>query len=166
MPRKKKDGRFINYYVDKTIYDRLEQYAQDKSQTMTAALERILDEYLTRYEVENARLQRYCPACHMLVKGSRCPACGRTWLEVPGPEDYCFLTEKDAIWSGVLEDCLRQQAIPVIRQNTMGAGLTSKTGMMMERTKFYVPYSRYAEAAQLEQELFSAASGEEATDGE
>ena len=48
MPRKKKDGRFINYYIDRTIYERLERFAEDKSQPMTAALERILEDYLTR----------------------------------------------------------------------------------------------------------------------
>ena len=45
MPRKKKDGRHINYYIDRMIYERLEEYADEKGQTMTTALERILKHF-------------------------------------------------------------------------------------------------------------------------
>ena len=50
MPRKKKDGRFINYYIDRHIFERLERYAHAKGQQMTTAIERILLEYLDKYE--------------------------------------------------------------------------------------------------------------------
>lgn len=53
MPRKKKDGRFINYYIDRKIFERLEHYAHAKGQQMTTAIERILLEYLDRYEAAN-----------------------------------------------------------------------------------------------------------------
>lgn len=48
MPRKKKDGRFINYYIDRHIFERLEQYAAEKGQQMTTAIERILEDHLDR----------------------------------------------------------------------------------------------------------------------
>ena len=32
MARAKKDGRFINYYIDREIYDRLKRYAEEKGQ--------------------------------------------------------------------------------------------------------------------------------------
>lgn len=156
MARKKKDGRFINYYIDRLIYERLERYAEDKGQNVTAALERILDESLTRYEQEAASVERYCPNCHVLVRAPRCPICDRKWLEPPLPEDYCFLCEKDSVWAGVLEDCLRQNGIPCLTQNTLGAGLTSKMGTMLERTKFYVCYAHFRQAQALEEELFQA----------
>ena len=156
MARKKKDGRFINYYIDRLIYERLERYAEDKGQPVTAALERILDESLTRYEQEAASVERYCPNCHVLVHALRCPVCDRKWLEPPMQEDYCFLGEKDSVWAGVLEDCLRQNGIPYLTQNALGAGLTSKMGTMFERTKFYVRYAHYRKAQELEEELFQA----------
>ena len=156
MARKKKDGRFINYYIDRTIYERLERFADDKSQQMTAALERILDDYLTRYEAEISQVERYCPNCHVLVRSTRCPICDKKWLDKPSPDDYCFLAEKGAIWSGVLEDCLKQNSIPYLTQNTMGAGLTAKAGSMFETTKFYVRYAFYQQAKELEEELFTA----------
>ena len=156
MARKKKDGRFINYYIDRLIYERLERYAEDRGQPVTAALERILDESLTRYEQEAASVERYCPNCHILVRAYRCPVCDRKWLEPPLPEDYCFLAEKEALWAGVLEDCLRQNGISYLTRNTLGVGLTSKMGNLLERTKFYVRHADFRKGQELVEELFQA----------
>lgn len=49
MPRAKKDGVYINYYIRKDVKDKLEQYCDEVGQTATMAIERILDEYLTEY---------------------------------------------------------------------------------------------------------------------
>ena len=57
MPRKKKDGRHINYYIDCMIYERLEEYADEKGQTMTMALERILKDLFERTETEQTGKQ-------------------------------------------------------------------------------------------------------------
>ena len=45
MPREKKDGRFINYYIKREVYEALKKYAEEKGQTITTALERILEDY-------------------------------------------------------------------------------------------------------------------------
>ena len=42
-----KDGRYINYYIDR---ERLKKYADDRGQTMTIAIERILKAYLDEQE--------------------------------------------------------------------------------------------------------------------
>lgn len=52
MPRPKKDGRHINYYIDRMIYERLEEYADEKGQTMTTALERILKQFFDKTDEE------------------------------------------------------------------------------------------------------------------
>ena len=52
MPRPKKDGRHINYYIDRMIYERLEEYADKKGQTMTMALERILNQFFDKNDEE------------------------------------------------------------------------------------------------------------------
>ncbi len=46
MAKPKKDGRHINYYLDRQVYKALESYAEEKGQTMTMALERIVRDYL------------------------------------------------------------------------------------------------------------------------
>ena len=55
MPRKKKDGRHINYYIDRMIYERLEEYADKKGQTMTMALERILKQFFDKADEEKRK---------------------------------------------------------------------------------------------------------------
>ena len=57
LPRKKKDGRHINYYIDRMIYERLEEYADEKGQTMTMALEQILKDLFVKSETEQAEKQ-------------------------------------------------------------------------------------------------------------
>lgn len=164
MPRKKKDGRFINYYIDRTLFERFEQYAEEMGQPMTTALERILEEHLDRYDaqkMEKWKVPKLCPSCRLIVRGPRCPDCGSRWLEEPKDSDYCFLTERELLWAGMLEDCLKRNGIAYLTRNTMGAGLTSKIGAMMEMTRFYVPFGDFDRAKSLEEELFSEKEGEE-----
>ena len=49
MPRGKKDGRYINYKIRRDLYEMLEQYAEEKGQSKTVAIERILEAHLTEY---------------------------------------------------------------------------------------------------------------------
>lgn len=159
MTRKKKDGRFINYYIDRQIFERLERYAAEKGQQMTTAIERILEEYLDRYEAERTDkggTTMYCPNCNVLLSGNHCPVCGNKNLREPCANDYCFLTEKELIWAGALEDILKQNDIPYVTRNVLGAGLAAKMGPAQERTRFYVPFIHHTSALVLEQEFFSA----------
>lgn len=50
MPRAKKDGRVINYKIDRLLYERFAAYCEEKGQTATLALERILKKYLDKYD--------------------------------------------------------------------------------------------------------------------
>lgn len=160
MPRKKKDGRFINYYIDRQIYERLEQYADEKGQPMTTAIERILKEHLDEYEStkqhEGGSMMMYCPNCNLLVNGTKCPACGSRQIREPESDDYCYLSEKEAIWTEALSDLLTQNQIPFLTKNVLGAGLAAKMGSAAEKVRFYVPYAHYETARMLEQEFFSA----------
>lgn len=45
MPKPRKDGQFINCYLDRNLYDRLTYYAEQKGQTKTLAIERILKKH-------------------------------------------------------------------------------------------------------------------------
>lgn len=163
MPRKKKDGRFINYYIDRTIYERLERYADAKGQQMTTAIERILGEHLDRYEAalaEKGETRMYCPNCHILLKGSRCAVCGSREIRAPRGEDYCYLTEKEVLWAEALKDVLTENRIPFATKNSLGAGLAAKIGPALERVRFFVPYAHYEQARLLEKEFFQGTQPE------
>ena len=56
MPRQKKDGVSINYFIRRDVKEKLDKYCEEVGQTATMAIERILDDYLTKYmaDKENA----------------------------------------------------------------------------------------------------------------
>ncbi len=96
----------------------------------------------------------YCKKCCIVFEADTCPVCGNKDLREPAAEDWCYLAEKDVVWGGMLEDVLRQKAIPVFVRRRLGAGMTLKIGQSMERVIIYVPYSCLARARELEEELF------------
>lgn len=49
MARAKKDGRYVNYNIEREIYEKLEKYCEEVGQTKTVAIERILTKYLDNY---------------------------------------------------------------------------------------------------------------------
>lgn len=49
MARQKKDGVNINYFIRRDVKKKLDTYCEDVGQTATMAIERILDDYLTKY---------------------------------------------------------------------------------------------------------------------
>lgn len=50
MPRAKKDGQHLNCYIDHVLRERLEDYAEEKGQTLTMAVERLLTKALDAEE--------------------------------------------------------------------------------------------------------------------
>ena len=49
MARQKKDGVNINYFIRRDVKEKLDTYCEAVGQTATMAIERILDDYLTKY---------------------------------------------------------------------------------------------------------------------
>ena len=101
-------------------------------------------------------MQTYCDNCYVTFDGARCPVCGKKCGRGPEPSDPVFLTEKEQIWSDMLADVLKQHDIPFMGKNVLGAGLALKTGPLRERVRFYVPYEKLSEAADIVEELFSS----------
>ena len=56
MSRAKKDGKFVNFYLDRELCEKLNAYAEYKGQTMTTALERILKTYFEEYVVNQDKI--------------------------------------------------------------------------------------------------------------
>lgn len=48
MARAKKDGEKISFYVDRQVMEDLRAYAEEKGQTVTMAMERILRAFLDK----------------------------------------------------------------------------------------------------------------------
>lgn len=46
MPRPKKDGRYLNLYLDRALYEEFEQFCESLRQTKTVAAERAFRMYM------------------------------------------------------------------------------------------------------------------------
>lgn len=56
MPgRPKKDGTKVSFYLDSALVERLRGYCEEKGQTMTTALERIVKDHLDRCDEEKRK---------------------------------------------------------------------------------------------------------------
>ena len=96
----------------------------------------------------------YCEKCCRIIEGDRCPVCKSRKVREPEPKDLCLLTEQDYISSGILEDVLKQNGIPFLKKEVMGAGLAIKVGPMLDRSRFYVSFDRLREAEAVTEDLF------------
>ena len=79
----------------------------------------------------------------------------------PEAKDPCYLTEQDYVSSGILEDLLKQNNIPYLKKDVMGAGMAIRVGPMLERSRFYVPFEQLSSAIAVMEDLFSAAEENE-----
>ena len=57
MARPKKNGKYLNVYIETPIYERLESLCVDAGQTKTVAVERALLLYLDDYEEKQKKLK-------------------------------------------------------------------------------------------------------------
>ena len=108
----------------------------------------------------------YCEKCCRIIDTDRCPACGSRKVREPGPKDPCFLTELDYLSTGILEDVLKQEGIPYLKKDVMGAGMAIKVGPMLERSRFYVAYPLLEKAGAVAEDLFAEADEVPADEGD
>lgn len=95
----------------------------------------------------------YCEKCCRIFEDDRCPHCKRSKVRPPEQNDPCFLTEENYVTSTILEDLLKQNNIPFLKKDVMGAGMAIKVGPMLERSRFYVPFSELGNARAVAAEL-------------
>lgn len=106
----------------------------------------------------------YCEKCCRIFDGEHCPNCRKSNVRQPEQGDPCFLAEENYVTSTILEDLLKQNNIPYLKKDVMGAGMAIKVGPMLERSRFYVPFERLSSATAIMEDLFSAAGEAENED--
>lgn len=50
MARSKKDGVSVSYFIRRDVKEKLDDYCEEVGQTATMAIERILDDFLTKHQ--------------------------------------------------------------------------------------------------------------------
>ena len=105
----------------------------------------------------------YCKKClHLVDDGeNRCPHCRGKKLVTPSDEDAVFFTEKDAVWSGMVDDVLNSNGIPHIKKIAASGGISeSIVGYGNEVFSFYVPYRCLDSAHDIIDPLFTPVEDE------
>ena len=74
---------------------------------------------------------------------------------MPEPEDFCFLTEPDALWVQALKDLLQENGVEYVTRNVQEAYWMAKMGAP-QRIRFFVRYRDYQRAKELNEAFFSA----------
>jgi len=54
MARQKKDGRSVSFYLDRALMEKVEEHAKENGQTLTMAVERLVQKGLEDTEKETA----------------------------------------------------------------------------------------------------------------
>ncbi len=103
----------------------------------------------------------YCAKCQKIIPTRTCADCGSYWVREACAEDVCYLTEKEQIWSEMLEEVLRQNGVPFLVRRTLGAGLSMSVGPMLECHRIYVPFGALDRALALVDELFPGDEGDQ-----
>jgi len=100
----------------------------------------------------------YCPRCKSIITESahvRCPFCGAKKIREVKDNDPIYLTCKNYVFSGLLEDVLKQHQIPCIKKPVHGAALSLWRGNMFEKFTFFVPFGALEKSKELLKELFT-----------
>lgn len=58
MPRQKKDGRYLNLYLDRALHEEFEQFCETLGQTKTVAAERALRMYMDTMKQNSEQLMK------------------------------------------------------------------------------------------------------------
>ena len=66
----------------------------------------------------------YCEKCRIVFDAARCPRCGNRHVREAEAEDLCLLTEKEVLWSEMVEDAMRDAGIPCLAKGKLTAHLT------------------------------------------
>ena len=106
----------------------------------------------------------YCEPCRLLYPEEQavCPHCRRHG-RAPQAEDLCLLTEQNGLGTDILEEMLRETAVPFLRRPA--SGVASIMGAAGTRWQFLVPFGSIGEARSVLEDFLTPA-GEDAANGE
>jgi len=104
----------------------------------------------------------YCESCMHLTEGKRCTKCRNKRLREVKHTDPIFLTTRDVVWAGAVEELLKENDVPVMVQNDVDGGMSLIIGgMSQENYHIFVPYSKIEKAQQLLADVDKAAEAGE-----
>ena len=104
----------------------------------------------------------YCEYCMKLMDCPNCPDCKKRNLRPPRGNDPVYLMSKAALWSGGIEEILKENDIPCLKQGSKGSFFNVILGSFTERYNYFVPYGALEKSRELLADFFE----EDREDGE
>ena len=98
----------------------------------------------------------YCEKCNRIIETDRCPFCKNSKVREPEAKDP-WLIAVQSQKKALLEDLLKQNNIPYLKKDVMGAGMAIRVGPMFEMSRFYVSYDQLGGAQEVIGNLFPPA---------
>ena len=93
----------------------------------------------------------YCEICMILIEPDeeRCPECKNRKLRPPNGNDPVYLLSKELLWSGGIEDVLRENGIPCLKKSAQGSIVNVIFGQFGDVIGFYVPFAALEKSKEL-----------------
>jgi len=91
----------------------------------------------------------YCGKCCKIRENDKCDDCKKKNLKILCENDIVYLTTKNFILSGILDDMLTTEDIKFLKKGQKGAGLSNTLGILTETYDFYVLYSNLEKALEI-----------------
>lgn len=107
----------------------------------------------------------YCEHCCIIFPdGLRCPQCGGRYIRELREDDLCLAAETNYLMSSVLADVLRQEGVPFLTRNALGAALATQVGAGLDRVRFLVRPHMLEKAKAIADDLLSPELPDDETD--
>lgn len=100
----------------------------------------------------------YCEKCMILCPSGTCPHKSKHILREVGENDPVYLTSKNSIWAGLMQNVFHENGIEYLSRGQLGAGLIATVGEVLEVYDFFVKYADLERAEEIVDSLFSEAS--------
>ena len=93
----------------------------------------------------------YCEMCMMLAQPDEktCPECRYKKLRRPGENDPVYLLSKEMLWSGGIEEVLKENGIPCMKKSAQGSVINVIFGHFGDVLHFYVPFAALEKSKEL-----------------
>ena len=93
----------------------------------------------------------YCKRCRHVFEEetAKCPICRYRKLREAQMGDICFLEENEPYLANIMNEILQQNGIDVLTESSIGAGLATIAGTMLELIRLYVRFEDLGKAREL-----------------
>ena len=93
----------------------------------------------------------YCEICMMLAEPdeAKCPECKHRKLRPPKDNDPVYLMSKEILWSGGIEEILKDNGIPCLKNSAQGSVINVIFGQFGDMLHFYVPFAALEKSREL-----------------